>query len=187
MSVIPEDVINTYQFANATQLPVLKTYLTNHYNLETLRLYKNTGQFLTKEEILTGLPNKIIEFYSTSTPVKATKMVKEKFWTEDEQLLAKFREFLSEKYKVSDSPDTKFKDLMVKFGEHIQQSLPVVWSKNYETMCANLDIKFDKIVNPRFQGSSGTCHVFLRSLTAPKVYAKREIEIVPVGTIPDIF
>ncbi|HSW76862.1 MAG TPA: hypothetical protein VLG50_07440 [Candidatus Saccharimonadales bacterium] len=181
--LIPEDIINDYQFNITTNINQLKTYLINHYNAETLTCYKNSNLFLTKDEIFATLPNKIIEFYTLNSKNVVKKKEKEKFWTEDEEVLNQFKAYMDLKYVVSETADVKFKSLMEGFNEHTSRSYPVTWSKNYDTMCQKLNIKYEKKLDERFanKGGNGTCFVFLKSKN------KKDIIVTTNHIKPQIF
>ena len=175
---LPEDIITQYAFTQPLGTPdrqsppkELIDYLIHDFNALTLKNYKESQKFLTKEEILTSLPNKIIGFYTISQPPKSVissprataKSVKS--WTDDEQQVEAFREFIHDAYQPSDKPDSKFKDVMTAFCSHKSFEYPCVWSMKYEELCQKLNIKYEKVVNPRFASSFGTCFLYLKGKT----------------------
>jgi len=193
--LLPEDVINNYQFTDQPQINELKTYLINYYNLMTLRKYKECEQFLSSEEILQQMPNQIINFYSlskqieklSSLPLISTKS--KGFWADDKQLLEQFTTFVKTKYKVVDTPSLKFKDLMLDFTKETNIETTYTWSNKYEVILTNLEIKFEKVVDPRFaqKGGNGTCYVYLKSLLdKPKHVIPLEVNKKYEGIIPPI-
>jgi len=195
MTDIPEDIINQYPFdANTKQVQLLKVYLIHHFNTLTLQHLKKHQVIMSKNDIMVLLPNKIIDYYSTSKGEKKTNEKKEKkkeFWSDDDDQLAMFKTFIHTHYRTSEIPDVKFKDLMLAYNLDTEQSVPTSWSAKYASLFTTLNIKFDKIVSPKFahQGGGGTCYVFLQ----PRITKTRHIEkkndtltIPDVNTIPYI-
>ena len=196
--ILPEDVINNYQFHDHPQIDELKTFLINHYNLMTLRKYKECKEFLLQDEILQQMPNQIISFYSQSKPAAhstSQPILKSKsFWADDIQSLDQFATFIKTKYKISDTPSLKFKDLMLEFTKDTQIEATYTWSNKYESILTNLEIKFEKVVDPRFaqKGGNGTTFVYLKPVNNTiqlEVNKKYEGLIPPISfksTIPKI-
>jgi hypothetical protein len=120
---------------------------------------------------------------STTKTTKST----DKFWADDEANLNLFKNFINSKYDVSDSADTKFKDLMTAFSNHSGITISCIWSTKYENLCQKINLKFDKVVNPRYASQgSGTCHVFLTPKDyKPKLYPTTHN--YKTGVIPDLF
>lgn len=192
--ILPEDTINNYQFNNNPQLNELKNYLINYYNSMTLKKYKECQQFLTEEDILMQMPNQIINFYSSSfVPLKTTSqpIVKAKggFWADDKQLLDQFSSYINTKYKISASPTLKFKDLMLNFTRDTHIETTYTWSSKYESILSGLDIKFEKVVDPRFanKGGNGTTFLYLQEvIDKPKHVLPLEVNKKYEGLIPPI-
>ena len=156
---LPETIINQYNFEiNNRDIVLLKQYLINHYNMLTLRQYKESKTFLSKEDILTNMPIKIVEWYSAKSKDKKDK----KLWIDDTDSVVKFTTFLKSYSKTEDCT-LKFKNLMVQFSQ-IVPNIPLSWNVKYESLFDELNIKYEKIVDPRYQGSSGTCYVNLKSI-----------------------
>ena len=189
--ILPEDVINNYPFETSDNN--LKVFLINHYNLMTLRNYKEVGEFYTEQEIVSKMPNKIIEYY-TNNNTNSHKEVKSEskydkgkkgFWADDKALLDKFDDYIKSKYMKSSTPDVKFKDLMTEFGKHIHMDIPNTWSTKYETICHEMDIKWERVIDPRYIGKgNGTCHLFLTPKNDTIVTNKKITNLFPL--IPEI-
>jgi hypothetical protein len=156
--ILPEEVINHYNFElQNTKIDALKEHLIHHYNSLTLKKYKETGEFYSKDEIVDSLPPKIVEwFYYTK------KDKKQVFWAENDFYLEKFKTFIHSKYIQTDECQLKFKDLMISFGKLCQMDIPYTWSSKYAILCKNLDIKYEKVIDPRYANSTGTYHVNLK-------------------------
>lgn len=191
--LLPEDIINNYQFSDHAQLNELKIYLINYYNLMTLRKYKECQNFLSENEILLQMPNQIINFYSSSSIKSTTSLplikTKSGFWADDKQLLEQFTNFIKTKYKTSDTPSIKFKDLMLAFNKETHIETTYTWSLKYETILNNLDVKFEKVVDPRFssRGGSGTTYLFLKDLIDKPIHTlPLEVNKKYNGLIPKI-
>lgn len=148
--ILPEEVINNYTFDK--QNKELKLYLINHYNNLTLKKYKEHNVFYTKEEILESLPQTMLSFYNKST--------KKEHWTEDEDVLKQFKVFL-EKYIASETPALKFKDFMIAFSTYIKKDISLSFCSKYALLCDKYNIKYEKVVDPRYSNSTGTCYVKL--------------------------
>lgn len=179
---LPEDIIAEYNF---TTLPAkeLVDYLIHNFNALTLKSYKENQKFLTKNEIIAVLPSKIVEYYSQNTPKSTARPIPKsspKSWVDDPQQVDKFNKFIAKCYQVSDKPDSKFKDVMTDYCLEEKLDYPCVWSSKYEELCHKLGIKYEKIVNPRFATSTGTCHLYLRSKST-KCRA-----LCYIGEIPDL-
>ena len=122
---------------------------------------------------------------------KEKKPVKEKFWADHQDEFDKFKTFIETQYDVSDTPDLKFKDLMIAYSNHVQVTLPSSWSAKYEAVFNKLNIANEKVVNPRFaqQGGGGTAHVFLRPKSKKNndlVVSMQQMTIPDINTIPYI-
>lgn len=184
--ILPEDIINNYPFESNEQLDKLKTFLINYYNGATLKKYKECNEFLYEQEIYAKMPNKIIEFYTTNntsnTKNTANTTVSNKV-KNPEAWEDKFEEFIKDNYVVSLTPDTKFKDIMIDFNESSGITVKQNWGKDYEALCNKLNIKYEKIVDPRYKGSSGTCYLFLKS---PLALPSTKIDKKFHSLIPDI-
>jgi hypothetical protein len=185
--ILPEEVINNYPFE--TNNDNLKLYLINYYNLMTLRNYKETGQFYTEQEILIKMPNKIIEFYTNNVEKQEMKDIKcdkkKGFWTDDKVLVDKLDTFIKTKYNVSSTPDVKFKDLMTEFSKYTGMDLPNTWSVKYESICTEMDIKWEKVIDPRYIGKgNGTCYLFLTPKNDTVITNKKITNLFPL--IPEI-
>lgn len=173
--MIPEDIISTCNINDKT----LKDYLVNHFNRLSLQHYKTTQQLLSEDEIKNAIPNKITEFYKKPISNKKDDIKKDDW--EDA-----FKSFIDTKYDVSTTPDTKFKDLMTSFTAFSGITVTCTWCAKYETLCQKLNIKFEKIVDPRFaaKGGAGTCHVYLR---LKNYNPKQSPTTYKTGVIPDLF
>jgi hypothetical protein len=183
--ILPEEVINDYPFENTDDN--LKLFLINYYNLMTLRNYKETGEFYREQDIVSKMPNKIIEYYTTKKPeVKEIKIeLKKGFWAEDPLLLDKLDTYIKSKYNVSSTPDVKFKDLMTEFAKHIGMDIPNTWSTKYQTMCHDINIKWERVIDPRYIGKgNGTCHLFLTPKNDTVITNKKITNLFPL--IPEI-
>lgn len=150
--ILPEEVINNYTFDK--QNKELKTYLIHHYNNLTLKKYKESEKFYTKEEILESLPQTMLSFYNKST-------TKKEHWTEDDDMLEQFKVFLK-KYEASETPSLKFKDFMTAFSTFIKKDIPLSFCSKYASLCDKYNIKYEKVVDPRYSNSTGTCYVKLQ-------------------------
>jgi hypothetical protein len=181
--ILPEDIINNYQFENNDKLDDLKQHLINHYNTLTLRHYKDTNEFLTQDDILKQMPNLIIKFYTQQNQSINKPVLKPKgFWAENVDCLETFKTFLSNHYNTVDCPTTKFKDLMIHYEKESGVEVSQTWCAKYETLCNQLNIQYKKIVDPRYKNSTGVCFVFLKSKVQQKVVVNKKFD----GIIPDI-
>ena len=165
--ILPEEVINGYDFGNGNKnITLLKEYLIHHFNTMTLRRYKEMHEFYTKEDIILALPPKIVEFYSIKQPKH--KDTKDKFkpndgkmWIEDNEIVEKLKVFIDHCVKTEECT-LKFKDFMMAFSQSINTPLPFYWNAKYEPLFDTLNVKCQKIVDPRYQQGSGTCHINLK-------------------------
>lgn len=155
--ILPEEIINTYTFEKQNE--PLKTHLIHYYNDLTLKKYKEKGQFCSKEEIVETLPTQIIKWYNQE--VKEKEKPKSNLWSDEED--EKFKTFLN-KYEHTETATSKFKDFMTAFATENNLIIPVSWNNKYEILCDKHNIKYEKIVDPRYahKGGSGTCYVNLR-------------------------
>lgn len=190
--ILPEDVINNYPFDPNEQLDKLKTFLIHYYNATTLRKYKDCNEFMSEKEIYEKMPNKIIEFYTTANNTSNTsnvsnvnnnnnisKAIKNTIGWEDT-----FEQFIQDKYVTSLTPDIKFKDIMMEFAEACKVNVKYNWGKEYEVLCNKLNIKYEKISDPRYKGSSGTCYLYLKLQLQPSIIDKKFSGLIPM--IPTI-
>lgn len=181
--ILPEDIINNYPFEKNDEQ--LKLFLINYYNLMTLRNYKQKGIFYTEQEMYDKMPNKIMEFYISKPDLKIDKTKKSVFWADDKILYEKFNSFIQLKYNVSLTSDVKFKDVMIDFSKYINMEVPITWSSKYETIIDDLNIKYEKVIDPRFIGKgNGTCHLFLTPKNDIIITNKKLNNLIP--SIPDI-
>jgi hypothetical protein len=163
--ILPEDVINQYTFEqpNPTKL---KEYLINHYNLLTLRKYKEQQQFLTAEEIYQHMSNKIIEFYTQHNNNKVLtnpappKLIKPTFWADEH--LDTFKTFIQEQCTVTTKPTLKFKELMTTFTRVTNVEATYKWSARYADIFNTLNIKYERVIDPKYAHSTGTYYVYLK-------------------------
>lgn len=192
--ILPEEIINDYPFDNTPRLNDMKQYLIHHYNAQTLKQYQKQQTFMTKDEIMNSMPMKIVDFFNTTKsvekkPVEKTlvekklvekKLPKEKFWADELDQLEAFRIFVDTKYEPSTTPDLKFKDLMTAYNSFSNNDVPCTWSAKYDAVFKKLDIKIEKVQDPRYarQGGSGTCYVLL----CPKGHKKIDV----VAELPNI-
>ena len=185
--ILPEDVINNYPFEPTEQLDKLKTFLIHYYNATTLKKYKECNEFMTEQEIYAKMPNKIIEYYTMNNTINNTtnnttnninvnlpKVVKNTSGWED-----KFEQFIKDKYTTSLTPDTKFKDIMIDFTDVSGVIVKHKWGKEYEALCNKLNIKYEKIVDPRYKGSTGTCYLYLKLHQQPTIIEKKFNSLIP--------
>lgn len=176
--MIPEDIVNNYNVTDK----LCKDYLINHFNRLSLQHYKNNNSLLEEEKIKEALPNKILDYYASSK--KTTTKTADKFWADDDQYLSTFKLFISEKYDVSAAPDTKFKDFLTSFSVYSGINMTCTWSSKYENLCNKLNIKFEKVVDPRFANKgTGTCYVFLKEKGKKILVTTNSIKY---GVIPDL-
>lgn len=93
----------------------------------------------------------------------------------------------SDNYVTSLTPDTKFKDIMIDFAEECKIVVKSNWGKEYENLCIKLGIKIEKIVDPRYKGSSGTCYLYLKSntiTTQSSIIDKKFSSLIPNIPLP---
>ena len=170
----PEDLIHSYHFNNIKheQLSSLKTHLINHYNLMTLRQYKEKGQFLSQNDIVFDLPNQMMTWFDNQvhkntniSKVKVTKMNKKPgHWTDNTEQLDIFKQFIDDYYDRTDKESLKFKELMIAFVNETGIQVGCSWNVHYESVFNTFEITYEKKVDPRFahQNTSGTCYVYLQ-------------------------
>lgn len=190
--ILPEDVINNYPFEGTEQLDKLKTFLIHYYNSTTLRKYKECNEFMSELEIYAKMPNKIIEFYTTNnnttTPniIVNNSIVNSKIPKNTIGWEYKFAQYITDKYVTSLTPDTKFKDIMIDFADDCKVTVKSNWGKEYEMLCNNLNIKYEKIVDPRYKGSSGTCYLYLKlqQTQQPSIIDKKFTGLIPNIPLP---
>ncbi len=175
--MIPEDIIDNFKLTDQ----VLKDYLINHFNRLSLQHYKEHQTLLSSDKVTTALPSLMANFYKSNDVVVAKKTGS--FWAEDEDNINTLTSFIKERYIVSTTPDTKFKDLMTAFAASSGLTIVCIWSNKYEKLCQKINLKFEKVVNPKFSSKGGTCHVYLKS----KVKGKMDPTLLQTGTIPDLF
>jgi hypothetical protein len=141
--------------------------------LTTLRKYKNDGVFLTSEEIYQHMPNKIIEFYTANSNMTVKKIKPPTFWADEH--LETFKTFILEKCKASTTPDLKFKELMTTFTRLTNIEATYKWSAKYETIFNNLNIKYERVIDPKFSHSTGTFHLYLKFKNIKKLKAVTQL------------
>src|SRR6187431_1223795 len=157
--ILPETVINAYNFGVTNKNVVaLKEYLINHFNSMSIKRYHEILEFYTREDIILDMHTKIVEFYST---VNVTKQFKNKdkishdgkMWIENNEIVNKLKDFISTCVIVEECT-LKFKDFMIAFSQSINTPLPYYWNAKYEPLFDTLNIKCEKIVDPRYQQGS---------------------------------
>lgn len=148
--ILPEEILSNLPKCSSE----LKTHLIHHFNAETLKKYQQSGQFLTKEEILIAMPGIVTTFY---------KPEKVKVNIEYQQL----KDVVDNHYTVTESPTLKFKELITHFNKLTKSSWPTSWSSKYEAGCPWLTT--EKVIDQRFadRGGSGTCYVYLKLKSIP--------------------
>ena len=109
---------------------------------------------------------KIVKFYSIKQPKhKDTKdKIKPndcKMWIEDNEIVEKLKVFIGHCVKTEECT-LNFKDFMMAFSQSINTPLPYYWNAKYEPLLDTLNVKYEKIVGPRYQQGSSTCHVNLK-------------------------
>jgi hypothetical protein len=197
----PEDIVNSYNFKATvvaeSDIPVTKEELINHFNKLTLKLFKETGKFLTREFILDSIPNKIVEITNSkikvvipvvnraSTPkttntiptikTSTTKSASQS-WLNNPEYVERFEDFFTTNYDHVDTPMTKFKDFLIDFTNETGITVVPAWNNRYEQLCQQLSIKIEKVVDPNFNyNNSGTYYAYIQRKNVQK-YTKEEPE-----------
>lgn len=174
-------------------IPRVRLALINYYSVMTLRNYQETGEFINPVTICLELPRKVKELQASHpelferppspsgverltadllTPTASVrppsvtihKTEAKVPWTKVPEIVDEFHQFVLSEYEPSETPDTKFKDLLLRFSERTGHDVGKRWNDRHEVLCDKLGIAYQRVVTPGYQGL-GTYHVLLRRRT----------------------
>ena len=141
-------------------------------------LYQTRPELFTKNPVVPvqeGLVLDLIKLDAQKSPPRTATTPKPRTgglekptvsdWVKDTDTVKKFAEFIKTEYELSDQPSTKFMDLLKAFAAKTGARVGDRWNAKYEPLMKDLGIKFEKVVNPRYENNGGTMYVCLKSKT----------------------
>lgn len=181
---VPREIIEEYDFSSLSlpdgySISEVKFLLTVYFNDETLHHYKSFKTFLSPLTIYRKIPealNQIKEIQlpkhlsalsnsSSPTPPPSSSSSKinrsKAHWTTNPEIVARFSNYIRDHYDFSPLPSTKVNMILKGFAAETGLEVGSVWSPKLETIFSSLNIKVERIVDPRYPKSAGTYHVYL--------------------------